>query len=188
LLLRFGIAWHPETKLHWAYPSIKKVHHGFGYYITLKKKIALLLEKGGYKATFRGNATYRSDMTQHIETTLFQQAWYEFKQHPIDTYDLLVPHSSSDWIPAQHRHPMGYQCILVFDSVLSNTPSFHQVQLKDTIQKNVPCYHVHQFWSTQETDHIKQHFGQSPVVLGVPKSIETVQLSIDLWRCQQWLY
>ncbi|OBZ89114.1 hypothetical protein A0J61_02839 [Choanephora cucurbitarum] len=49
LLLRFGLAWHPETNRNWAYPTTdsKSENEGFGYYIQLKKGVVEAIQKGG---------------------------------------------------------------------------------------------------------------------------------------------
>lgn len=46
LLLRFGLAWHPETNRNWAFPTLRKTT-GFGYYVNFKREILQVLQKGG---------------------------------------------------------------------------------------------------------------------------------------------
>ncbi|EPB81729.1 hypothetical protein HMPREF1544_11548 [Mucor circinelloides 1006PhL] len=94
LLLRFGLAWHPETNRNWAFPTLRKAS-GFGYYVSFKKEILQILQKGAYQAIFRGAATYRSDMVEHVQDVLFQQTYTEFCKHPIQMHGHLRVGSSN---------------------------------------------------------------------------------------------
>ncbi|KAI8341543.1 hypothetical protein BD560DRAFT_17288 [Blakeslea trispora] len=188
LLLRFELGWHPETKLNWAFPTVgdKLGNKGFGYYVRLNKDVVEVIQKGSYNAVFRGKATYRPDMVEHVESKFSQLIQTRLKQYSMNSFDLLKPISSKQWLPSSLSTPMGYQCILSFDSDIDSVALDHSVMLdKHTIQHNVPCYPVHRIVSPQQIDKIKSQLDCSPsqsIVLGVPKLPKTTQLASDLWR------
>ncbi|GAN00972.1 hypothetical protein MAM1_0003d00400 [Mucor ambiguus] len=183
LLLRFGLAWHLETNRNWAFPTLRKTT-GFGYYVNLKKEILQVLQKGAYQATFRGAATYRSDMVEHVQDVLFQQTYTEFSKHPIQMYDTLEPITDKQW---KSNGSAEYQCILSFDATQTTLCELdHHTQT----QQHVPCYNMHRIWSPENMDHLKSQLNlpkNASVALGVPKSIETIQLATDLWHCRQFI-
>ncbi|KAL0145220.1 hypothetical protein V8B55DRAFT_1459633 [Mucor lusitanicus] len=183
LLLRFGLAWHPETNRNWAFPTLRKTT-GFGYYVNFKKEIFQVLQKGAYQATFRGAATYRSDMVEHVQDVLFQQTFAEFSKHPIQMYDLLEPMADKHW---KSKGTAKYQCILSFDATGTTLCELdHQTQE----QQHVPCYNMHHIWSPESIDRLKSQLNipeNAQLALGVPKSIDTVQLATDLWHCRQFI-
>ncbi|CAO0799257.1 unnamed protein product [Mucor circinelloides] len=155
LLLRFGLAWHPETNRNWAFPTLRKAS-GFGYYVSFKKEILQILQKGAYQAIFRGAATYRSDMVEHVQDVLFQQTYTEFCKHPIQMYDVLEPTTDKHW---KSTASAPYQCILSFNATGTAICELdHQIQS----QKQVPCYNVHQIWSQESINHLKSQ-------LNIPK-------------------
>ncbi|KAL9543541.1 hypothetical protein MBANPS3_008065 [Mucor bainieri] len=184
LLLRFGLAWHPETNRNWAFPTLRKTS-GFGYYVNFKKEILQVLQKGAYQATFRGAATYRSDMVEHVQDVLFQQTHAEFSKHPIQMYDALELVKDKQW--KSNKGPVEYQCILSFDGTSTTVCELdHQTQT----QQHVPCYNMHHIWSPEITDRLKSQLHipkDAPLALGVPKSVATVQLATDLWHCRQFI-
>jgi hypothetical protein len=69
LLLRFGLAWHPETGRNWAFPTLRK-SKGFGYYVNLKKDILQLLQKGGNVCIHMYAYFYLIYIEQHIKQHL----------------------------------------------------------------------------------------------------------------------
>lgn len=181
-MLRFGQAYHPPTKLIWAFPTLKK-QRGKGVYTNLSKKVLALFGKGPYKSAFRGTATYRSDMIDHVENLLFKETFDLFSKQPMTSYVLLKRTEPLKWQDAT-QSPMGYQCILMFDTSDSICELNHQIHH----QKNIPCYYVHHFWTKEEIQHIQEQLKVSqPFALGVPKNLNTVDLSISLWRCRKFL-
>lgn len=185
MLLRFGVAWLPETNTKWAFPTIKKTS-GVGYYVKLKKKILEKLQKGDHKAVFRGTAIYRSDMIEHVEQLIFKQSWIDFSRHALDSYDIISPKTTATWVSQQSSSVMGYQCILVFDPV--DTRMICELNHKINDQHHIPCYNMNQFWTEDEINKIKTHFNNKEhLALGVPKRLDTVPLAMNLWRCQQFI-
>lgn len=137
-----------------------------------------------YQAIFRGAATYRSDMVEHVQDVLFQQTYTEFCKHPIQMYDVLEPTTDKHW---KSTASAPYQCILSFNATGTAICELdHQIQS----QKQVPCYNVHQIWSQESINHLKSQLNipkDASLTLGVPKSIDTVQLATDLWHCRQFI-
>lgn len=134
-------------------------------------------------------------MIEHVENRLAQESLKEFKKQPIDTYHILSNTSSSQsstWKANDSSASMGYQCILLFDpNTKSNLcKSEHQIQNLGTTHNNIPCYKVHQIWSKEEIESILSELPPSEnnmVALGVPKTLETVDLAIALWRQKKFL-
>lgn len=128
-------------------------------------------------------------MTEHVEELLFQQTLGNFRQLPINMYSLLScsSTSSSQWTLVHGpSSPLGYQCILLFGSP---DPSMI-CQLDHTIdsQAHIPCYNMEQFWSKEDIDLIQSQLHlNTPFALGVPKTNDTKQLGINLWRCRQFI-
>ncbi|KAI9485900.1 MAG: hypothetical protein EXX96DRAFT_534215 [Benjaminiella poitrasii] len=174
LLLRFGIAWHPQTKLNWAFPTIKKINRGFGYYVKLDRKILYEIQKGGYKAIFRSNTVaFRTDMIEHTETLLRDQTFLEFNKHHLHMYDVFSS-------PADLRCMISasdYQCILVLDSIIE----------EDDMDIHMPYYYLHQIWSKEQMDTVASKLSSSACAIGIPRRTDTVRLAIDFWRCKQFL-
>ena len=169
-MLRFGQAYHAPTNSIWAYPTFKK-REGKGVYVDLSKKVLEIFSKGSFRAAFRGTALYRSDMIEHVERTLFKESWQLFSRVPITTYPVL---QKTQWMSDECKE---YQCILRFDQDKS-APLCH------INQDNIPCYNMQSIWSQTDIATIQK---LQPFVLGVPKSLDTIELSIALWRCRQFL-
>lgn len=184
LMLRFGQAYHPSTGLIWAFPTLKK-QGGKGVYVNLSKKVLELFGKGPHRSAFRGAATYRSDMTDHVRQLLFKETFDLFSERSLSAYTLLKSIAPSIWEEStQFSSPMGYQCILMFDTSDTTCELNHQIHH----QSNIPCYHVHHFWTKEQIQHIQEQLKVSqPFALGVPKDLNTVNLSISLWRCRKFL-
>jgi hypothetical protein len=131
-------------------------------------------------------------MTEHAQKLLFKQSLKEFKRYPIEKYIVLSPSSAclSQWTLIRGpSSPLGYQCILLFDS---RDPSMiYQPDHIIDSQTNITCYNMQQFWSKDDIDNIKSQLNHIPLsttfAIGVPKTKETVQLAIDLWRCRQFI-
>lgn len=138
-----------------------------------------------YQATFRGAATYRSDMVEHVQDALFQHTFAEFSKHPLQIYDTLEPVADGHW---KGKTQEEYQCILVFDATRTALCELdHQTQT----QQHVPCYNMHHMWPLEKIDCLKAQLNipkNAPLALGVPKSIDTVQLATDLWHCRQFIH
>ncbi|KAI8970240.1 hypothetical protein BDF20DRAFT_825781 [Mycotypha africana] len=191
LLLRFGIGWHPKTKLYWAFPTFKKVK-GLGYYVHLQKEVLESLQKGAYNATFRGVATYRTDMLQHVEQLLFKQPLSEMQQCPSNIYHTVRPTSSkSKWEVDDSQKqlaPMGYQCILSFNQ--TDIRPFCELDHQIGDQKNIPCYNMYKLCSTDAAAKLLSDvriLSNEPVAFALPKQPGTLNLAISLWRCRQFI-
>ncbi|CEP18009.1 hypothetical protein [Parasitella parasitica] len=185
LLLRFGLAWHPETSRKWAFPTLRKTS-GFGYYVNFKKDVLQELQKGAYQAIFRGVATYRSDMLEHVQNAVFQQTYTEFCNHPVHIYDILTPIKEKQWTGTV-EYIAEYQCILAFD-VTDTTICELDHQIRS--QHHIPCYNMSQLWPQESIEKLKIQLNipkESSLTLGVPRSMNTVQLAIDLWHCRQFI-
>ncbi|CEG81515.1 hypothetical protein RMATCC62417_15709 [Rhizopus microsporus] len=195
LLLRFGLGWHPETKRVWAYPTIQGKTHGAGYYVSLQRRLLDVL-KGGivYNSVFRGNAMYRADMTDRVQDGLCQASLKEFLKIPTSSIHILQPVDESSWV-SDKPAPMGYQCIIILQQ---NHTDFcahdHSVyiQSEDKTQKEIPCYYIKDLWSDKQISQISQRLNITPEqqrvsALGVPKSFETVDLAVELWRCREFI-
>ncbi|KAI8388742.1 uncharacterized protein BYT42DRAFT_561068 [Radiomyces spectabilis] len=106
----------------------------------------------------------------------------------------------------------GFQCLLL----LTSTPESpfidlgHEIQCKtlgtesapvpesmsDTqIFRHIPCYDMRRLWSAEEIDEIchdiKREYPQlctdSTFAIGIPKSIDTVDVAVALWQCRALL-
>ncbi|KAI8643640.1 hypothetical protein BD408DRAFT_442494 [Parasitella parasitica] len=185
LLLRFGLALHPETSRNWAFPTLRKTS-GFGYYVNAKKDVLQEMQKGAYQAIFRGAATYRSDMVEHVQNAIFQQSYTEFCKHPVHIYDILTPLAEKQW-KGTAVDTIEYQCILAFDATDAIVCELdHQIRS----QLHVPCYNMSQFWPQKSIENLKLRLNmpkESSLTLGVPRSMDTVQLANDLWHCRQFI-
>jgi hypothetical protein len=126
-------------------------------------------------------------MTEHTQKLLFKQSLKEFERYPIEKYTLLSPLSASQWTSAHGlTSPLGYQCILLFD--VQDSSLICQLDHKIDSHTHIPCYNMQQFWSKHDIEAIKSQLNhKTPFALGVPKTKETVQLAIDLWRCRQFI-
>lgn len=183
-MLRFGQAYHQPTKAIWAYPTLKK-QDGKGVYVNLSKKVLTLFSKGPFRAAFRGAAVYRSDMTEHVEAILFKETFNLFSKMPLKSYSLLSLDAPSKWTTSE-TSLLGYQCILLFDS--KNTLPVCDLNNQIHAQSNIPCYHMQHFWTQEDIDHVKSQLKTSePFALAVPKNLNTLDLSISLWRCRKFL-
>lgn len=142
-----------------------------------------------YQTTFRGAATYRSDMVEHVQKTLFQQTFDEFSKHPLQIYDALEPVADGHWKgKAPAAAAAEYQCILVLDATRT---ALCELDHQTPTQQHVPCYNMHHIWPLEKVDHLKAQLNiptNAPLALGVPKSIDTVQLATDLWHCRQFIH
>jgi hypothetical protein len=124
-------------------------------------------------------------MVDHVQNVLFQQSFIEFCKHPIHTYDILTPVTGKQWKSSSET--IEYQCILTFDTTNTTICSLdHQIQA----QKHIPCYNMQQIWSQESIDDLKLQLNipkALSMTLGVRKSVDTVQLAIDLWHCRQFI-
>jgi hypothetical protein len=185
LLIRFGQGWHQPTKLFWAFPTLKK-SSGKGVYVNLSKKVLEIFGKGGYRAAFRGSATYRSDMLNHVESLLFKESFAQFSKRPLNTFHILTASSPSEW-KTNSSSPMGYQCIISFNIADRVCEFDHQIQSTDTTHHHIPCYHIQQIWAKKDIESIQLPQNDTIIALGVPRKLETVDLAIALWRCRKFL-
>jgi len=123
-------------------------------------------------------------MVEHVQDVLFRQTHTEFCKHPIQMYDTLEPVTAKHW---KSKGSAEYQCILSFDTTkITLCELDHQTET----QQHVPCYNMHRIWSPEDMDRLKSQLNipkNTPLGLGVPKSIDTVQLAIDLWHCRQFI-
>ncbi|KAI9245199.1 hypothetical protein EDC94DRAFT_417597 [Helicostylum pulchrum] len=179
LLLRFGQGWHQPTKALWAFPTLKK-SSGKGVYVTLSKKILDLFGKGGYKSAFRGSAVYRIDMLDHVQSLICEESFMQFSKRPIKIFHVLTPSTSSQWTSSESS-AMGYQCILSFEPTGEICELDHTI---DAQHHHIPYYNVNHIWTKEQIESIKL---PGSTVIGVPKTLETVELSVALWRCRELL-
>ncbi|KAG1449529.1 hypothetical protein G6F46_005440 [Rhizopus delemar] len=191
LLLRFGTGWHTETNMLWAFPTIgQKKLPGRGYYVNLQKRVLEVLKRGGFNAVFYGTANYRSDMTEHVENLLFKESFQQFIKHPISSYHILKPLSTSEW-SSSFDNTMGYQCILLMDrqhtGKVCELGHHIYIQSSNQVQSNLPCYSVKHLWTAEQMDQVIQQFDHDHIALGIPKSLKTVDLAVTLWRCRKFL-
>lgn len=179
MLLRFGQGWHAPTKALWAFPTLKKTS-GKGVYVILSKKILELFGKGGYKSAFRGSAVYRIDMLDHVQSLICKESFIQFSKRPVKEFHVLEPSSSSSQWTSNVSSEMGYQCILSFE------PTGKLYELDHTIDGHlIPYYNVNHIWTKEQIESVKL---EKPIVIGIPKTLETVELSVALWRCREFLH
>lgn len=184
-MIRFAKGWHQPTKLFWAFPTLKK-SAGKGVYVNLSKKVLDIFGKGGFKAAFRGSATYRSDMLNHIESLLFKESFTQFSKRPLNTYHILTSTSVSEW-KTNASSTLGYHCIISFSVSDKMCELDHCIESSGTTQHHVPCYHIQQIWEKQEIESIPLPKDGTIIALGVPKRLETVDLAVALWRCRKFI-
>lgn len=158
---------------------------GKGVYVSLSKKVLDIFGKGGYKAAFRGSAVYRVDMMDHVERLICNESFIQFSKCPIGTFHILTPSSSPSQWNSNKPSAMGYQCILSFEHTDSVCVLDHQIQSIDAQHHHIPYYSLQHIWTKKQIESIK--LPQQPIVLGVPKTLETVDLGVALWRCREFL-
>ncbi|KAI7869089.1 uncharacterized protein EV154DRAFT_130030 [Mucor mucedo] len=184
LMIRFEKGWHQPTKLFWAFPTFKK-SGGKGVYVNLSRKVLEIFGKGSYRAAFRGSATYRNDMQNHVESLLHKESFAQFAKRPSNTFHILTAKSASQW-KANSTSPMGYQCILSFSTSETLCELDHQIESLDGTHPHVPCYHIQRIWDKRDIESIHLPEDDTVVALGVPRKLDTVDLAIALWRCRKF--
>lgn len=123
-------------------------------------------------------------MVDHVESLICKESFIQFKKRPMNTFHVLKKSSSSSsssqWI-SDIPSTMGYQCILSFEQTKTMCDLDHTINNQYT---NIPCYHVNDIWTKEQIESIQ--LSDKSIVLGVPKTLETVDLAVALWRCREF--
>lgn len=119
-------------------------------------------------------------MLDHVQSLICEESFMQFSKRPIKTFHVLTPATSSQWTSSEPS-AMGYQCILSFE------PTGGICELDQTIDAqhhHIPYYNVNHIWTKEQIESIKL---PGSTVIGIPKTLETVELSVALWRCREFL-
>ncbi|KAI9272545.1 hypothetical protein BY458DRAFT_508582 [Sporodiniella umbellata] len=184
LLLRFGTGWHPETQSVWAFPTVGGKQEGRGYYINLRKKVMEVLKTGDIRKVFYGTAHYRVDMTDHVQRLLADESFKRFSSFSLNSFCRLEALGENVWQCPDAD--LDFQCVLVLDPDQSLCQLEGVIHTGNRVQYSVPCYNVAQLWTQAQLEPILTQLGPTQVALGVSKSLKTVDLAIDLWRCRKF--
>jgi hypothetical protein len=134
-------------------------------------------------------------MLDHVENMLSKESLERFSKLPINTYHILDASSTPSTWSTNESSPMGYQCILLFDptnsEIFTTSCVNQQIKVGNTVTfDNIPCYSMHRLWPKEIIESIQKQLPKqkdTPLALGVPKYLHTVDLAIALWRQRKYL-